>query len=240
MYAPPVSPTTFSRYVLRTTDLDAARVFYDAVLGRPGDGLFQLHEAAVARGARPHWLGLIGVHELGGVEASVSRFVERGATRLGPAPGVVADFAVLRDPGGAVIGVTDSTASSSAGVAWHQLNTHDRARATENYTSLFGWSQTGELDLGELGRHQRFAFGAETASVGTISGVEGRPEVHPHWLFFFTVPSLDAAVDQVKRHGGLVLGPLALPNGARVAACDDAQGAAFGIIEAADASKLAS
>lgn len=234
-----MSTVSFSRYVLRTTNVDAAHVFYDAVLGQRGDGIFQLHEAALARGARPHWLGLLGVHELGGFEAMVARFVERGATRLGPAPAVGADFAVLRDPGGALLGLTDSMASSAASVVWHQLNTHDRARAVENYTTLFGWSPTGEIALGELGRHQRFAFGVGAPSVGVISDIEGRPEVHPHWLYFFTVPSLDRAVDQVKRRGGLVAGPLLLPNGVRVAACDDPQGAAFGIVEAVDAAKLA-
>jgi predicted enzyme related to lactoylglutathione lyase len=54
------------------------------------------------------------------------------------------------------------------------------------------------------------------------------------------VPSLDVAVERVRTHGGVVIGPLELPDGVRVAACDDAQGAAFGLIEPGDASRLAS
>jgi predicted enzyme related to lactoylglutathione lyase len=73
-----------------------------------------------------------------------------------------------------------------------------------------------------------------------LSGVEGRPHVHPHWLFFFAVASLDVAVERVRTHGGQVLGPLEVQNGARVAVCDDAQGAAFGLIEPNDAAGLAS
>lgn len=73
----------------------------------------------------------------------------------------------------------------------------------------------------------------------SIGGGRGRPEVHTHWLFF-SVPSLDVAVGRVREHGGLVIGPMELPGGARVAACDDPQGAAFGLIEPGDAGRLAS
>jgi len=76
-------------------------------------------------------------------------------------------------------------------------------------------------------------------SAGSISGVEGRPEVHPHWLFFFGVPSLDTTLERTRRHGGTVIGPITLPNGVRIAACDDPQGAAFGVIEPKHAARLA-
>ncbi len=238
-YAAPVTISCFSRYLLRTTDVEAAGAFYDAVLERRGDGIVPLHEAAIARGARPHWLGHIGVHHLGGAEAAAARFVERGAMRLGP-PSGVADFVVLRDPGGALVAVTESSSESSADVVWHQLNTRDSESAARNYADLFGWSFTDKLDLGPLGQHTRFSFNPGGASCGLISDVEGRPEVHTHWLFFFAVESLDTAVQHVREHGGIVIGPLALPNGVRVAACDDPQGAAFGLIERHDAARLAS
>jgi predicted enzyme related to lactoylglutathione lyase len=233
-----VSPSRFSRFLLRTTDVSAATRFYDAVLEHRGDGILPLPEAAIARGARPHWLGLIDVSGLGGAEAVAARFVERGATRLGPPPGT-GDFAVLRDPGGAIVAVTDRSGQSSAGVAWHQLNTRDPIRAAESYSALFGWSFNAKLDLGQLGQHERFAFGAGEPNAGLLSDIEGRPEVHTHWLFFFTVRSLDAALERVVEQGGIVIGPFGLPNGVRVAACDDPQGAAFGIIEPRDAARLA-
>lgn len=236
-YAAAVS-ARFSSYVLRTSDAPAATAFYDEVLGRRGARIVPLHEAAIARGARPHWLGQIRAIELGGAEATAARFVERGAERFGPPPGT-ADFVVLRDPGGAIVSLTDSTAEASAGVVWHQLNTREPARASQNYSELLGWPVEPSLDLGPLGQHRRFAFAAGEASVGLISDVEGRPGVHPHWLFFFGVPSLDEAVRRVRAHAGVVIGPLELPLGARVAVCDDPQGAAFGIIEPDDAARLA-
>jgi len=232
-----VSASRFSRYILRTTDVEAASAFYDAVLEGRGDGILPLHEAAVARGARPHWLGQIQV--TAGAEVMAARFVERGAMRLGPAPGV-ADFVILRDPGGAIVSVTEGSIESSAGVVFHQLNTRDPGTAAENYAALFGWSYTEPFSLGELGRHQPFAYGAGESSVGLISDVEGRPAVHSHWLFFFAVASLDIALERVRKHGGSAIGPIDLPNGVRIAACDDAQGAAFGIIEPEDAARLAS
>jgi len=225
-----VCSSRFSRYTLRTTDVEAAATFYDAVLGRRGDAIVPLPESASARGAPPHWLGHIGVRERAGAEAQAARFVELGALRLGP-PAPASETVILRDPGGAVVAVTDHSAASGAGVVWHQLNTRDAGQAAASYSALFGWALTEALDLGELGRHQSFAFAAGQASVGVFSDVAGRPGVHTHWLFFFAVPALDVALERVRALGGVALAPRELPNGSRVAVCDDPQGAAFGILE---------
>jgi predicted enzyme related to lactoylglutathione lyase len=159
--------------------------------------------------------------------------------RLGPPPGS-GDFAVLRDPGGAVVAVTNALGPSSAGVVWHQLNTEEPERAVANYSALFGWCAPQEIDLGPFGRHRQLAFGPGEPIVGMISDVAARPEVHTHWLFFFGVPSLDRALERVRAHDGIVIGPLMLPAGVRIAACDDPQGAAFGLIGFDDAPRLAS
>lgn len=225
-----MSPSRFSRYLLRTTDVESAAAFYESVLGRRGDGIVALQESAIARGARPHWLGHIKVGTRGGAEAIATRFIELGAMRLGP-PTNAGNVVVLRDPGGALVALTDSAAESSAGVLWHQLNTRDPSRAVAYYSSLVGWSFTEKLDLGRLGQHQKFAFGSGESSVGVVSDVEGRTGVHTHWLFFFAVPLLDVAVQRARTLGGTVMEPMDLPNGMRVAVCDDAQGATFGIVE---------
>jgi predicted enzyme related to lactoylglutathione lyase len=138
---------------------------------------------------------------------------------------------LLRDPGGAVLAVTDETGPSLAGVIWHHLNTVDALRAAANYVELFGWALTERVDVESFGVAQQFAWSTEEPSVGSIGDIEGRPGVHPHWTFFFGVASLDDAVAKVRSHRGLVLGPTTLPSGVRVAVCDDAQGAAFGLME---------
>lgn len=232
-----MSTAPFSRYILRTTDAAAAGAFYDQVLGRRGDGVVPLHEAALARGARPHWLGHVRARDLGGADAVGARFVEQGATRLGPTPGT-GDFVVVRDPGGALVAVTDNPSESSAGVVWHQLNTGDAARAAERYSALFGWSFDEPVELGELGRSRTFGYAPGEPGIGGISDLEGRPGVHPHWLYFFGVSSLDDTIGRVRRAGGVALGPLALPSGARLAVCDDPQGAAFGVIQTDAVSSL--
>jgi len=224
-----VSPR-FRRFVLRTTAVQAATAFYDAVLGGHDDGVFELPSAAISRGARPHWLGLIGVEDLGSADDVAARFVEAGAMRLGPAG--VGDIAVVRDPGGAVVGMTGTTAATRAAVVWHQLLTQDAERAAQTYGELFGWVTRDEADHGELGKHRKLAWSASEPVVGAIADVVGRPGVHAHWLFFFAVASLEAPMAATLTRGGKVFGPFTLPGGARVAVCDDPQGAAFGLMEA--------
>jgi predicted enzyme related to lactoylglutathione lyase len=217
---------------LRTTDVSGARTFYESVLGAAPSSLVQLHEQAVARGAPPHWLGFIEVDDVAGVAA---RFLERGAQALSPKwvnpEGLEAQ--VLRDPGGAVVALgkpatrKDETPRSTM----HLLNTTDVERAKTNYRELFGWSFAASIDLGPLGVIRPFSFREGGPTVGAFVGIEGRAGVHPHWLFHFTVPSIDAALEQVRAAGGKALGPFTLHSGTRVAVCDDAQGAAFALRE---------
>lgn len=225
-------PASFCRFELRTTDVPAARSFYAALLGDAIDAIVPLPEQALARGARPHWLGHLGVAD---VEAAVQAFVARGATRLGPTrPLEHGAVASVRDPGGAVVGLaTPPPVPSRADIVWHVLNTDDLAAAAPAYCELLGWRMTDRLDLGELGVFHRFTWRPDGAAVGSISPTEGRAGVHPHWLFHFRVPALGPALAHVRRAGGLVVGPLTLPNGDRIAACDDPQGAAFALHELA-------
>jgi predicted enzyme related to lactoylglutathione lyase len=227
----------FFRYQLRTSDVPAARAFYSAVLGGREVEAFQLHEQAVARGARPHWLGHIDVGE---VDAAASAFSARGASLFGKwvnPDGLEA--AVMRDPGGALLALSKpgpAPASGSAAfpdpdVAWHLLNTADVERACTNYGELFGWALMEPVAIEGVGQFHQFAWQAGGAAVGAMADVAGRDGVHPHWLFHFRVAALEPALAAVRAGGGLVLGPFVLPRGDRVAVCDDAQGAAFGLFE---------
>src|SRR5208283_3506322 len=130
--------TTFFRFELRTTNADGAREFYARVLGHDRAIIWPLHEQALARGARPHWLGSLDVED---IEQTAAAFVERGATRLGPTvprrDG--GQMAVLRDPGGAVVALATPAAENAqvfTEVGWHVLNTKDAPRATMDYRDL--------------------------------------------------------------------------------------------------------
>ncbi len=224
----------FFRYQLRTTDVTAARAFYARLLGYDDPSVVPLHEQALARGARPHWLGFIDVtpHEL---ETASAAFVARGAQPLGPKwinpEGLEA--AVMRDPGGAIVALAKPPPHHPNGaphdIAWHTLNTNDVERAKANYAEHFGWHFLEPQPLAEGVLHP-FAWQAGGPDVGAFYDIATRSGVHPHWLFHFRVPSLADALETVKSGGGSAIGPLSLSNGDTMAVCDDPQGAAFALV----------
>jgi uncharacterized protein len=231
----------FCRYALRTTDVDAARRFYSDVIGldfgaddASGLAVWPLHEQARARGAPAHWLGAIGVDD---VEATLRRLLEAGGERLGPT--VVAKdgstWGNVRDPSGAVVSVRHGPRPSRAApVAWHQLHTRDADAAWALYSELFGWIHTESFDAPDVdGGHRMFAWAGARTSVGSMANTARWPGVHPHWLFYFQVPDLDAALARAQASGARPAShPVVLPNGARLVPCDDPQGGAFGLYEA--------
>jgi predicted enzyme related to lactoylglutathione lyase len=222
----------FCRLELRTTDADAARAFYSKIFGHDRAVIWPLHEQALARGARPHWLGYLGVPD---AERAIAAFVERGATRLGPAPPTLdgGQAAVLRDPGGAIVALSTPPSNANANVeaVWHVLNTNDAAGAMVNYHELFGWEIQERREVPTLGVFHPFAWHGSGPSVGVITDITGMPGRHPHWLFSFRVDALEPAIAATRSAGGLVLDPIVLPSGERVCVCDDPQGAAFALLE---------
>ncbi|NUP08191.1 MAG: VOC family protein [Polyangiaceae bacterium] len=231
----------FCRYDLRTTDTTAARAFYAATLGIDFDeegsflAIWPLHEQAIARGAPAHWLGQLQVAD---AAATVQRVVAEGGQLLSPSVLRGKDgeaFAVVRDPCEAVVGVREtSRLPTRAPVAWHQLHTRDVERSWAVYAELFGWQQTGTLDVGGAeGEHRVFRWSGADKDVGGIANTARLPGVHPHWLYYFAVADLGGTLATAKARGGNALAPVVLPNGDRIVACEDPQGAAFGLIQSA-------
>lgn len=229
------APSRFARFVLRTTDVVASRSFYRAVLGHDRLAILPLHEQALARGARPHLLGQIEVDD---VAATAQAFAQLGATILNPLATFPdgRQFAVVRDPGGAVVGLTSVGPNPEPPlVAWHQLNTPRREQVEQTYVQLFGWQRTALVAYPDYGDFQHFAWPdardptSKTEPSGAFLAIDQRAEMHPAWLFYLPVADLDAAMQSVVGQGGLVLGPFVLRDGRRIAVCDDPQGAAFGL-----------
>lgn len=228
----------FCHYELRTTDVEAARAFYGDLLG-PGFwegslGIAELPAQAAARGAPAHWLGSIGVDD---VAATVRRFVEVGATPLGPPAGAGDDArAILRDPFGAIVAVRSSRdALMSDRVAWHLLAARDESAAFAAYADLFGWTSLGMLEHARDGsRHVAFTWGGSSLAVGSVSNLAALPGVHSQWLFFFQTDDLEASLARVRDKGGLTLAPTVTAEGHMVAPCEDLQGAAFALCQAGD------
>ena len=231
LYLEAMSATSaFARFVLRTTDAVAARAFYSAVLKDLLVPIVPLHEQAIARGARAHWLGQIEVDD---VEKSAQAFMALGAQALNPQGpfGTFPDgrrFAVLRDPGGALVGLTSTGSTAEPRlVHWHHLHTSDLERVTAAYSTLFGWTFDGVTPT-EHGALNHFGWSGE-ADAGAFTDIRGFEGRHAHWLFHFHVSDFDRAVASVRALNGKVVGPFELPRGERVAVCDDPQGAAFAI-----------
>jgi uncharacterized protein len=248
-----MTPGVFCWYELRTKDTSAAAAFYADLLGwhlqsegprysiarhageKPFAGISVLPERAAALGAPAHWLGHIGVSDVG---AAVRGFVEAGSQQLGPSQRSAdgEEVAVFRDPFGTIVALSSKRGPPErSGVVWHQLNTRERERAWPLYAGSFGWRQTDmqDLDLGpEVGPCQVFAWEEGGPSAGGMANTARLPHIHTHWLFSFDVEDLDACLARFRALGGKVVnGPKRLPSGDRVAQCDDLQGAAFGLYE---------
>ncbi len=232
----------FFLYQLRTTDTGGARAFYTTVFGNAEADVFPLHEQALARGARPHWLGFIEVNDMDG---AVSAFVARGAMPLGPRwnrDGL--EGVVLRDPGGAVVAVGKPPASTESApaasvfrteVGWHLLHTTHVDQAKVNYRDLFGWEFKEPIETANHGVFHPFAWSAGGAVVGAMTDVAARSGVHPHWLFAFRVSSWEGSVAAARLSASYIAEPAVLSNAAladgnRLAVFDDPQGAAFALI----------
>ena len=230
-----MSAGTFRGDELRTPAADGARDFYGAMAGlgvSPAFTVAALPQAALARGARPHWLGHLAV---GDVDTITQSLLALGAMPLGPTRYIDdgAALVTLRDPFGAMLALRSTTnAPRTEAVAWHQLTALDDARAWSVYGDLFGWCDAGTVEHpGELSPVRTFAWEPGGPRAGGVASIARAPHVHPQWLYFFRVADLDAALDAVRARGGLALAPVRLASGDRVAVCDDPQGAAFGLMQ---------
>lgn len=241
-------------YELATTDVEAAIGFYADVLGfdtrayegagmryvqwtSAGEGVggvVPLADAARADGMPPHWLAYVMADD---VDASTRRAETLGgSTRVPPTDiPTVGRFSVIADPGGAVLAmlkplgpdVPEPAEVASGHVSWHELMAADREQAFDFYAALFGWQKDHAIET-PMGPYQIWGRGGRPLG-GMITIPKGE-NVPPHWLYYWMVPDLDAALGRVKGGGGRILhGPHEVPGGSRVAQCFDPQGAAFAL-----------
>ena len=250
---------SFIWYELLTRDAKAAKAFYDGVVGwnidaeaPPGGmdyrmisasdgqagGVMQLNAEMLAGGAKPVWLGYIGVDD---VDASVAAVVADGGQVHLPAfdiPGV-GRLAMVTDPQGVPFYVMrgaspeSSTAYQRKGlqhVSWNELVTPDDAAALAFYEKHFGFRKVGALSMGPMGD---YSFIANTESGDdAIGAVMKTPEgAGPGWGFYFRVPDIEAAKTSVGALGGTVLsGPMQVPTGEMTLQCLDPEGVFFGLV----------
>ena len=242
----------FVWYENLTKDVDAALAFYRAVIGWSTQSWTGMGEpyymfangGAVLAGLMkmppeaqmpPHWMGYIGTPD---VKATTARAEELGAkvwVKLMEIP-TVGTFSVIQDPQGAFFAAyspvnqpPEPSAEAKFGeFVWHELITTDPDAAWAFYADLFGWVKKSSLDMGPMGTYQ--IYGLASADLGGIFKKPADMPAPPHWLYYIHVADLDAAVARVKDNGGqVILGPMEIPGGGRIATCLDSQGAAFSL-----------
>jgi predicted enzyme related to lactoylglutathione lyase len=234
-----------------TPDPAAAETFYKEVIGWPttkmegfdytfwwaGDkmvgGLMATTPDAAAMNAPPSWLAYIEVPD---ADASVAQAEQLGGKVLMPAKTMeqAGRFAVLQDPQGATFAVITSasplepeTDPAPHEYSWHELTTTDQPNAISFYEQLFGWEKKGEFDMGDMGMY--YMFGRDRFTYGGIMKQQpGGPG--SYWLHYVRVDSADAAAERAQNAGGtLMVGPMEVPGGDRVAVMRDPQGAVFAV-----------
>lgn len=209
----------FVRWTLRTSDVDAARSFYDDVLEEGTPDVSELPASLRSRGAKPHWLGYLATPEIG---PTTEAFVARGATRLG-------NGELLRDPGGAILALAAPQEKARRDVVWQQLLTPAPEQAKRDYCELFGMTMGARVEIPPHGTFDQFAWGVGGPD-GSIGDITGKPSIHPQWLFFFRATDLERTVSHVRTKGGIVATLTTLLDGRRAAVCDDPQGGQFALM----------
>jgi uncharacterized protein len=244
----------FVWYELHTTDAEAAAVFYTKVVGwgvrdasLPGraysvftagsasvTGLMTFTEDALARGVSPCWIGYVGVND---VDAATEQTKELGGIVHFPPTDIpdVSRFSVIADPQTATLALVKwvNPAREQAAdmgkpgrVGWHELFATDAEKALGFYSALFDWRKS-HADPGDSGTYQLFSVGGQT-----IGGMFTKPPMVPvpFWLYYFDVPDIDVAAENVKACGGAVIeGPGQVPGG-WIVRCTDPQGAMFALM----------
>lgn len=254
----PATPSKFVWYDLMTSNTRAAGSFYQKVIGweandsgMPGHpytlfsvgptlvgGLMPLPEEARAMGARPGWMGYIGVAD---VDAMAARVQAAGGVLHRPPADIagIGRFAVVADPQGAAFILFKGASAQQpvpaapltpGHIGWQELHAGDGESAFAFYSGLFGWTKAEAIDMGPLGSYQTFASGG-----GAVGGMMTKVPELPlaMWLYYFNVDAIDAAMERVTQNGGQVLmGPQQVPTGQWIVQCLDPQGAMFALLAA--------
>ena len=247
-------------YELMTPDPEGAKQFYDAVIGwvvgtahdevgyrmigrtdgGNAGGVLPLSPEMREHGARPVWLGYIGVDD---VDATVARVEEKGGKVLMPAWDVdtIGRIAMVTDPQGNPFYLMKPTPpagdenkqsdvfspDAEQRVSWNELSTPDPDSARDFYGELFGWKSDDFMPMGELGEYRFFDHDGQR--IGAVSGV--MPGGSAAWRYYIRVPSVGRAAEAVKDGGGTVsMGPMEVPGGDHIIIGNDPQGAEFALV----------
>jgi predicted enzyme related to lactoylglutathione lyase len=198
-------------------------------------GVMRLPEEARSMGAPPHWMSNIGTPD---VDASVRMVKEMGGQVYVPPMDVpkIGRVAVVADPQGATFALFQPEPGPGMPQSeprlgersWSELLAGNWQEVWKFYEQLFGWEKKGSTDMGPMGTYQLFGIGEQT--LGGMFTKPAEMPAPPHWLYYFRVSDVNAAVERVQAAGGKILnGPMVVPDGSTIAHCMDPQGAVFAV-----------
>ena len=204
-------------------------------------GVLPLTPEMQQHGARPTWLGYIFVAD---VDQAVGKIEGAGGKALLPATDIpnVGRIAMVADPQGAPFYVmkpippegrenepSDVYSPDKVGrCAWNELSASDPVAARRFYGEQFGWTSDDFMPMGDMGEY-RF-FDHHGVRLGAVSGMMSS-EQHPHWRYYFRVPSVSKAKETAEAKGGkIAMGPMEVPGGDHIIIGTDPQGAEFALV----------
>ena len=204
-------------------------------------GVLEITADMKAGGATPGWLGYIHHADVDGAIAATK--AAGGAVHMPPMdmPGV-GRMAMVSDPQGAVFYVMrptppaenpDATSDvfsidQAQHMRWNELWTTDQDAAVSLYTDLFGWTQEGAMEMGEMGDYRFIQH--DGTGIGAIAKAQADGQ-GSRWQYFAGVDDIDRACKAVTENGGKLLGePQQIPGGEYSVYAHDPQGATIGLV----------
>jgi len=246
----------FFWYELMTSDVEAAKAFYGAVVGwkttpfaggshdytvleidggRGIGGIMTIPPEAAAHGLKPRWIAYVHVTDIDAKLAELR--AAGGSVMMGPeAIPTVGRFAVVADPQGTMFNLLqpdgpdlpDLARGTIGKIDWNELHSTDWESGFAFYAKLFGWAKTTAMDMGPMGTYQLYTMAGNGDDGGMLNETEGPV---PYWLYYISVDAADAALERVNAHGGkVVMGPHEVPGGAWIVVGEDPQGATFALV----------
>ena len=109
-----------------------------------------------------------------------------------------------------------------------ELATSNHEAAFDFYSKLFGWQVLHRMDMGPQGIY--LIFGADGVQRGGMYKLNQERSSRPYWLPYAEVASADAAATAATAAGGkVIVGPMDVPGGGRIAQVIDPSGAMFAV-----------
>jgi predicted enzyme related to lactoylglutathione lyase len=249
-------PGSFCWLELATTDQNAAKQFYSALLGwqhvdspmgpdafytmfnlegRHTGACYTMDANLRAQGVPPHWMLYVDVTDADATAGSVS--AAGGQVVVGPFD--VFDFgrmAVLRDPAGAAISIWQPNTHLGFGIegvpgtlCWADLMTSNADAAKAFYNAVFLW----QFDPGQGDNSGYLHVKNGDKFIGGMPPAQHvPPNTPPHWLAYILVENCDASTTKAQTLGARVyMGPMTMENVGRWSVIADPQGAVIALFQ---------